>query len=81
MERVCASHRDGNLVACLSTHEHREIVVPLFAFTPKLATTSSEGLFPRHEVFEFMGRVASHWQRLPSLFHSYTNRAFLSVVP
>jgi hypothetical protein len=28
-----------------------------------------------------MGRVASLWQRLLSLFYSYTNRAFLSVVP
>jgi hypothetical protein len=38
---------NGNFVVCLSTHKHREIVVPLFAFAPKLATTISKGLFPR----------------------------------
>jgi hypothetical protein len=72
---------NGNLIACLSSHKHRKIIAPLFAFTPKLATTISEGLFPRHEFFQFMGRVASLWKRLSSLFHCYTNRAFLSVVP
>ena len=45
-----------------------------------LATTISEDLFPRHEFFQFMGRVASFWQRLSSPFYCYANRAFLSVV-
>jgi hypothetical protein len=72
---------NGNLIACLSTHKHREVIVPLFAFTSKLATTISKDLFPRHEVFQFVGRVESLWERLPSLFHRYANRTFFSVVP
>ena len=70
---------NGNLIACLSTHKHSEINVPLFAFTSKLATTISKGLFPRHEVFKFMCRVDPLWQRRSSLFHRYAKRAFLSV--
>jgi len=45
------------VVACLGTPEHREIIVPLFAFTPKLDTTMSEGLFPQHD---FSSRVELH---------------------
>jgi hypothetical protein len=72
---------NGNLIACLSTYKHREVVVPLFAFTSKLATTISKDLFPRHKVIQFMGIVRSLWERLPSLFHRYANRAIFSVVP
>jgi hypothetical protein len=59
---------NGNLIACLSTYKHREVVVPLFAFTSKLATTISKDLFPRHEVIQFMGRVRFLWERLPFFF-------------
>ncbi len=71
----------GNFIACLSTHKHCEVVVPLFALASKLATTISKDLFPRHELIQFMGRVRSLWKRLPSHFHRYANRAFFSVVP
>ena len=70
---------NGNLIACLSTHKHREINVPLFAFTSKLATISKD-LFPWHEIIQFMGRVRTLWKRLPSHFHRYANRAIFSVV-
>ena len=52
---------NGNLIACLSTEKHLEVVA-LFAFTSKLATTISKDLFPRHEVIQFMGRVRSRWE-------------------
>ena len=42
---------------CLSIYKHREVVVPLFAFTSKLASTIRKDLFPQHEVIQFMGRV------------------------
>ncbi len=71
----------GNLIACLSTHKHCEVVVPLFALTSELATTISKDLFPWHEIIQFMGRVRSLWKRLPSHFHRYAYRAIFSVVP
>ncbi len=70
---------NGNLIACLSTHKHREVVVPLFALTSKLATTISKDLFPRHEIVQFMGRDRSLWKRLPSHFHRYAYRAIFPI--
>jgi hypothetical protein len=32
-------------------------------------------------VIQFMGRVRSLWERFPSLFHRYANRAIFSVDP
>jgi hypothetical protein len=72
---------NDNLIAFLNTYKYCEVVVPLFAFASKLATTISKDLFPRQEVIQFMGRVRSLWERLPSLFHRYANRAIFSVVP
>ena len=35
---------NSNLIACLSTHKHREIIVLLFALTSKLANTISKAI-------------------------------------
>jgi hypothetical protein len=52
---------NGNLVACLSTYKHCEMIVPLLAVASKLATALIKDLFSPHEIFDSMGRFHPFW--------------------
>ena len=60
---------DSDFVACLSTHKHCEIIIPLFAPEPEFTSTISKAFFPRHELINFVRRLSALWQRFSSLVH------------